>query len=272
MKVFGLIGKQLLHSLSPNIHEYIFNNLNIDGKYNLFCVEDRYLPNIIQSLKVLGIQGVNVTIPYKEKIIEQLDFLSPEVQKIGAVNTILIRDDRALGYNTDYYGFGKMLSREDIVIKNNSFYVLGSGGASKSIVHYLRDNNAKSITVVTRDKKQIKSNYPDDIIVIDYNELFNLQEGYAVINTTPCGMYPNIDSIPIEENIIKKFNVAIDIVYNPEETLFLKKARELELKAISGLFMLVEQGVKAQEIWNNINITKEVSEEIYNNLRNILNK
>lgn len=272
MKVFGLVGKQLSHSLSPNIHEYIFNNLNIDGKYNLFCVEERYSPNIIQSLKVIGIQGVNVTIPYKEKIIEQLDFLSPEARKIGAVNTILIKDDKALGYNTDYYGFGKMLSREDIVIKNNSFYVLGSGGASKSIVHYLRDNDAKSITIVSRDKKKVKSNYSEDIRIIDYNELLNLQEGYAVVNTTPCGMYPDINNIPIEENVLKKFNVAIDIVYNPEETLFLKKARELGLKTISGLFMLVGQGVKAEEIWNNINITEEVEEEIYKNLRNILNK
>ena len=137
MKLFGLIGEKLGHSLSPEIHNKVFKDNNIDGLYNLFSVKKDFENNIVESLKCLGVKGANVTIPYKEKVMDQLDIISHEAKAIGAVNTILIKDGKSYGYNTDYYGFGKMLERAKVNIEGNSFFVLGAGGAARSILKYL---------------------------------------------------------------------------------------------------------------------------------------
>lgn len=267
MELYGLLGEKLDHSLSPEIHEPIFKELKIDGKYNLFSIEREKISKVIESLKILGIKGVNVTIPYKEDVIEQLDFISEEAKKIGAVNTIYIENGLAKGYNTDYYGFYKMLTRNSIKIENNDFYILGAGGASRAIVHCLLDNGANSVVLVSRDKEKAKLKFKNvNIEVINYDELSNIKSKYAIVNTTPCGMYPNIDSSAVNKEILKNFKVACDIVYNPEETKFLKLARELGLKTVGGLFMLVGQGVKAEEIWNNKSIDNRVEEEIFKEL------
>ncbi|MPQ44587.1 shikimate dehydrogenase [Clostridium tarantellae] len=272
MDIFGLIGEKLSHSFSPKIHNPIFKELKINGVYNLFSVNRKNSFDIVNSLKILGVKGVNVTIPYKELVMEQLDYISPEAEKIGAINTILIKDEKSYGYNTDYYGFGKMLEREFIEIKNNSFCVLGAGGAAKSIIHYLNDMEAEKITLVSRDKEKAKVKFSNiDIEVIDYEQLKNIKNIYGVINTTPCGMFPNVDKSAISKEVLKKFKVAIDIIYNPQETLFLKWAKDLGLKVVDGLFMLVGQGVKAEEIWNECNISKKCEESIYLNLLKELN-
>lgn len=268
MKIFGLIGEKLGHSLSPDIHKKVFRENKINGVYNLFSVSQKNKNNIVESLKTLGISGCNVTIPYKEVVMEQLDFISEEAKSIGAVNTILIRDGKAYGYNTDYYGFGKMLERKNIDIKGNSFFVLGAGGAARSVLKYLEDNEASKIVLVSRDKEKAARRFRSfNIDFMSYGDLNNIEDEFAIINTTPCGMYPKIDTVAVSSKIINKFEVAIDIVYNPLETRFLKIGKELGLKTVHGLFMLVGQGVKAEEIWNEINVEKSTEEEIYNELK-----
>lgn len=267
MELYGLLGEKLGHSLSPEIHEPIFKELKIDGKYNLFSIEKERFSKAIESLKTLGVKGVNVTIPYKEEVIEQLDFISEEAKKIGAVNTIHIENGLAKGYNTDYYGFYKMLIRDSVEIKNNDFYILGAGGASRAVVHCLLDNGASSVVLVSRDKEKARLKFKDvNIKVINYDELSSVDNKYAIVNTTPCGMYPNIDNSAVNKETLNNFKVACDIVYNPEETKFLKLARELGLKTVGGLFMLVGQGVKAEEIWNNKSIDNKIEEEIFSEL------
>ncbi|WP_300351498.1 shikimate dehydrogenase [Clostridium sp.] len=268
MKIFGLIGEKLGHSMSPYIHNKIFNHNKINGVYNLFSVSQKNKNNIVESLKNLGISGCNVTIPYKEVVMEQLDFISEEAKKIGSVNTILLSDGKAYGYNTDYYGFGKMLERKDVKTHGNSFFVLGAGGASRSVLKYLEDNGAKKIVLVSRDKEKAKRRFKNfNVDFMGYDELNSIEKEFAIINTTPCGMYPNVDTMAISREVLKKFNVAIDIVYNPLETKFLKNGKELGLKTVNGLFMLVGQGVKANEIWNGIKVEKSTEEEIYNELK-----
>ncbi|EGT3617283.1 shikimate dehydrogenase [Clostridium perfringens] len=269
MKIFGLIGEKLGHSLSPDIHNKIFEDNNIDGLYNLFSVKEEYKDTIVKSIKTLGITGCNVTIPYKEVVMKQLDFVSKEAETIGSVNTILIREGKSYGYNTDYYGFGKMLERAEVNIEGNSFFVLGAGGAARSILKYLEDNKASKIVLVSRDKdKAIKKFKGFKLQVINYEELEEIKGEFALVNTTPCGMYPNIDSVSVSEEIIKNFKVAVDIVYNPLETKFLKLAKKHELKTVDGLFMLVGQGVKAEEIWNGISVNRVTEEKIYETLKN----
>lgn len=268
MKSFGLFGEVLGHSLSPKIHKIIFEKLNIDGTYNLFEIKKESFHKAIDSVKTLNIKGVNVTIPYKEEVIDQVDFISPEARRIGAINTVKIIDDKAFGYNTDYFGFGYMIYKGKVQIKDNDFYVLGAGGAAKAVISYLEDNKAKSINLVSRDKIEAKKKFKNfNINIIDYNELKN-KNGYCIINTTPVGMYPNISFSPVEKDILKNFKFAMDIVYNPLETKFLKMAKELELKCVDGLYMLVGQGVKAQEIWNDISIDDEILDLIYQDIKN----
>ena len=267
MKILGLIGEKLGHSYSPDIHRKFLKDNNIDGVYNLFSVDNSDKENIVKSLKTLSISGCNVTIPYKEEVIKQLDVISEEARAIGAVNTIHIENKKAYGYNTDYYGFGKMLKRNNIEIAGREFYILGSGGASRSIIKYLLDNNAGKVVSVSRNKDNAKKKLGTfHIDFIDYDELEHISS-YAIVNTTPCGMSPNIDSIAVDENILSNFEVAADIVYNPLETAFLKSAKSRGLQVVDGLFMLVGQAVKAEEIWNDITVDKNTEEEIYNCLK-----
>lgn len=268
MDLFGLIGEKLGHSLSPEIHDDLYKKIEMQANYNLFSISKENISNVVDSLKTLGIRGVNVTIPYKESIMETLDYISDEAKKIDAVNTILIKDNKSYGYNTDYYGFKEMLLKDDVKITGKEFYVLGSGGAAKAIVHLLLDLKVKKLVMVSRDKKSAMEKFKNlEIEFLDYNALEEIQGGYAVVNTTPCGMYPNIETTAIDKGILKKFEVACDIVYNPEETRFLREAKECGLKIVPGLYMLVAQAIKAEEIWNDIKIDKKIEEEIYEKLR-----
>ncbi|KYH34993.1 shikimate dehydrogenase [Clostridium tepidiprofundi DSM 19306] len=260
-KLYGLLGEKLGHSLSPQIHSMLFDALNIDAYYHLFEIKKENLRDALYGLKALNVRGVNVTIPYKVDVIEYLDDISEEAKKIGAVNTIHFINDKSIGYNTDYYGFGILLEKYGVNIKNSKAVVLGTGGASKAIVQYLSDNGAKEITLVSRNIYNNKE-WLKNFRVISYDRLHALGYNDIVINCTPCGMYPYISDCPIRMHDIYKFRVAIDLVYNPSETVFLSYAKHLGLKAISGSYMLVGQAAKAQEIWNSVKIKPEIIEYI----------
>ena len=266
---YGLIGEKLSHSFSPEIHKFIFNKINIEGEYNLIEIPKDEIKNIKETLKKLDIKGVNVTIPYKETVIKDLDFVSEEAKKIGAVNTIFNKNNKLLGYNTDYYGFKYMLEYKDINVFNKKVMVLGTGGASKAVVTYLLDNGAKEIIIVSRNKKQL---YKDikNIKVLTYDEINDI-EGYALINTTPVGMYPNINNFPVSFEVIEKFDVLIDLIYNPLKTKFLEIGMEKGKVTCDGLMMLVLQAIKAEEIWQEKSIDKQIALEIYNKLLKLLN-
>lgn len=260
-KFYGLLGEKLGHSISPQIHNLVFKELNQQGTYQLFQVEKERLKEVVQGLKYLGFSGVNVTIPYKIDIIDHLDNLSEEAKRIGAVNTICFKDGMATGFNTDYYGFGMLLEKFGIHIRHKEIVVLGTGGSSKAVIQYIKDNGAAKITLVTR--KLLKESFNKDCQIIDYTELSKNPGGNVIINTTPLGMYPNINASPVEKNILSKFEAAVDLIYNPFETLFLKTARENGSIIANGLYMLVGQAIAAEELWNNISIEKGVVDKIY---------
>ena len=248
----------------------IFKELNINGYYHLFEIDKNNLKEAASGLNVLGVRGVNVTIPYKVKIIKHLHNLSNEAVKIGAVNTIAFDNDKMIGYNTDYSGFGMLLNKNNISINNETIFILGTGGASRAVSEYLVDNNAKDIIVVSRDIDIGKQKYPD-FNVIQYSDLNNIKVSGIVINCTPVGMYPQIEFSPIGKHNTVKFHTVVDLIYNPNETKLLKDAKEEGLKVINGLYMLIGQAVKAQEIWNNINISDTITEGVYKKVKKVYN-
>lgn len=261
MEFYGILGGTLKHTISPMIHQKIFSLLNVEGAYKDFVVNPEDISKVADSLRVLKIKGLNVTIPYKEDIMKYLDFISPEAEKIKAVNTILLKDEKLYGYNTDYFGFGKIISKNEVKIKDEVAMVLGTGGAAKAVITYLLDEGISKIYLVSRNHKD-KFEYDKEIVeYVTYEDLENIK-GHVLINTTPIGMYPNQDVSPVDEKVINNFNILVDIVYNPRETKFLAIGKKLNKNVYGGLLMLIYQAVKAEEIWQNISMSEVLSEEL----------
>lgn len=244
----------------------IFKELNIEGHYHLFEVEKSNLNEAVAGLNVLGTRGINVTIPYKVEVMKYLHSISDEAKKIGAVNTITFENDKMIGYNTDYLGFGMLLERFNISVNNETVVILGTGGASKAVHQYLLDYNAKEIIFVSRNTEVGKEKYPD-FKVIEYSDLNHLKPSGIIVNSTPVGMYPDIKDTPVNKDYLLKFHTAVDLIYNPSKTVFLREAEEKKLKAVNGLYMLIGQAIKAQEIWNNTDINQEITERIYKEIK-----
>jgi shikimate dehydrogenase len=267
--LYGIIGEKLGHSFSPIIHSIIFKELCIDGYYHLFEVNNEHLKDTVCGLKALKAKGVNVTIPYKIDIMKYLNDISIESTKIGAINTICFKDNKAIGYNTDYYGFGIMLNKYNVTVKDKTAVILGTGGASKAVVQYLLDKEIKDIVFVSRDISTENEKFKE-FKLISYNEIKHLKQQDIIINCTPCGMHPNVNISPVNKEDMSKFKVAVDLIYNPAQTLFLKDAKELGLVSINGFYMLIGQAVKSQELWNNTQIDSAICDKIYDTISLIL--
>ena len=267
MDSFGLLGEKLSHSLSPEIHKEILDYINKCGDYNLFEVERGNLEEFIQYVKLSKLKGFNVTIPYKQDIMKHLDSISKEAESIGAVNTVLLKDDKLYGYNTDYFGFGATFERKGISFKDKIAVILGYGGACRAALSYILNDNINKVYIVSRNHKSINLNIEDNrLSVIGYEELNNIK-GDVIINSTPVGMYPNNDDSPVDDKIIENFEVVMDIIYNPLETKFLEYGRKKGKITLDGLYMLAAQAVKAQEIFQDMKIDEKIIDNIYESLK-----
>jgi shikimate dehydrogenase len=240
---FGLIGKNISYSFSKKHFTEKFLHNHFDnceyGNYDIQNVNE--VSQIIQNTK--GLVGLNVTIPYKESIIPLLDKISKNAKKIGAVNCISISKNKKLkGYNTDFYGFKKAL-KPLLKSHHKKALILGTGGASKAIAYALKKLKIE-FDFVSRNPSEYE---------IGYNEInadiFN--EYQIIINTTPLGTFPNISDLPkLDYSLFTPKHIAFDLVYNPEETAFLKKARKAGAVTKNGHEMLIFQAEKAWLIWN----------------------
>ena len=265
-KKYGLLGRVLGHSLSPRIHELIFEYTGLYGEYKLYPMEPDNVKSFITSLKNSGFHGLNVTIPYKSDVMPFLGFISEEARKIGSVNTILPAENGLKGYNTDYFGVEKMLQMAGIEPGGKSAVVLGSGGSAKTVTALLKDRGCTDILLVSRDKARAQVKFPGTKTA-EYPE-FEDSRGYDIlINTTPVGMYPDTDGCPLDEDIISGFKSVADLIYNPSETVLLKTARKHGARCVNGLYMLVAQAVAAQEIWNEVKIADPVIDKIYADIK-----
>ncbi|MCL2323257.1 MAG: shikimate dehydrogenase [Oscillospiraceae bacterium] len=250
----GLIGKNINHSLSPKIHKIIFEELNIEGEYSIFDIESHEIENLLKDCVIEGFKGINVTIPYKVEIMNYLNGVNELVQTIGACNTVLFKDDSLIGFNTDYYGFLSSIERYQIPYNNVKVLILGTGGVSKPVYEFFSKHNENEIYFASRGKKGEK--------IISYEELNNFKNMDIIVNCTPCGMYPNISESPVSEDVISEFKYAIDLIYNPFETKFLKIAGSLGLICLNGFYMLISQAICAEEIWNDIDINEDIINKI----------
>ena len=158
MEFYGLLGEKLSHSLSPKINKIILEENNNEGAYKLFEIPKDKLDNFVEAVKLLKIKGFNVTIPYKESIIKYLDCISDEATRIGAVNTVMLKDNKLYGYNTDYFGIEVMIKSKNINVKNKTAVILGSGGACKAVLTYLLDNGVEKIYIASRTPENINLN------------------------------------------------------------------------------------------------------------------
>jgi len=234
MKHFALIGQKLGHSYSKIIHEYLFKLNNIEADYSLIEVEEADIKDIISKLRDGSLDGINVTIPYKEKILPYLDQIDSNAKMIGACNTVKVEDGKLVGYNTDYLGFMESLDYFGINVARKKIYVLGSGGASKAICHALRLRKANPVVVSRKGP-------------FDYHMLEANRHNSMIVNTTPVGMWPKVNERPISKEVINKTSIIVDIIFNPRRTLLL----ETKGQDYNGLPMLIYQAVKSEEIWLN---------------------
>jgi shikimate dehydrogenase len=239
-KIYGLIGKNINYSFSKNFFNNKFENEKINAVYINFDIKK------IEEFKTIvtenNISGLNITIPYKESIINQLDYIDPTAKEIGAVNTIKFHNNILSGYNTDYLGF--YTSIKNIVNSNTKALILGTGGASKAIAYTLKILKIKYL-FVSRSKKN--KNY------INYNEISKeiINKHNLIINCTPLGTFPEINQIPqIPISLITNRHIVYDLIYNPSKSLLLKKSEENGATIINGYQMLENQAMESWKIWN----------------------
>lgn len=268
---FGLLGYPLQHSLSPLIHSTALQVLGFQGEYRLFPVEDKQdLPALLNKLRSGELQGLNVTIPHKRQVLEFLDVLTHTAQGIGAVNTIYSQGHRLVGENTDAGGFIADLKRLGWIPGESHpsrALILGAGGAARAVAYalYQRDwhlviasrnlTQGQNLVASLTNRDRRKDEYGTvAAIQLDRVSLSNLKHPLdLVINATPLGMSPLEAASPWPADLPLPTGAAVyDLVYNPVDTVFTKRARDAGLQAANGIGMLVEQAALSFEIWTGI--------------------
>ena len=239
----GLLGKKLGHSYSPQIHSYFS-----DYTYELF---EKSPEELEFFLKHGDFSGLNVTMPYKKDVIPYLDELSDRAAELGAVNTIVRRNDGTLiGHNTDYFGFQSMLNRSGLQVAGKKVLVLGSGGASATAVAVLKKQGS-NVVVISRNGEN------------NYNNLEQHADTSVIVNTTPVGMYPNVGVSPVDLALFPELEGVLDVVYNPARTQLLLDAEEIGLIANNGLWMLVAQAKESAEWFTGTTISDNKIADIH---------
>lgn len=243
---YGLLGEKLGHSFSKDVHALLGNS-----EYQL-CPLSR--DELDAFLRARDFCGVNVTVPYKKTVLPYLDELSPEAARIGAVNTIVNRNGRLCGYNTDLFGFESLCRAAGIELAGRKVVLFGSGGTSLTVTEAARRAGARSVTVVSRRGED------------NYENLSRHLDAEILVNTTPVGMFPELDGCVADPARFPKLAGAADVVYNPLETEFIRRARERGVPAANGLRMLVAQAVWADALFFDREPDENVCESVFRRL------
>ncbi len=265
----GIIGYPVEHSFSPSMHNYISDKLHNNYVYGAWCVTPENLGKAIDGMRALGIRGINVTAPHKVEVMKYLDCVTDGAKELGSVNTVVNRDGKLYGYNTDADGFCMALCKAGIRIKDSRILIIGSGGVVRPTVIRLIDNEPKSVTIVNRTKSKAVSLAEDITSVKKFKVETELSEAKfdIVINTTSAGMAPQEDVLPIDNideiddlSFIDENTAVVDMIYNPDETLFLKEARKKGAKTLNGLGMLIYQGIIAYELFTDTKLPEDMGD------------
>ena len=280
-ELIGLIGHPIKHSYSPFIQNYALELMNLDYVYLPFDVPAENLKSAINGVMSLGLKGLNVTLPHKEKIIKFLDELSEEASIIGAVNTIVNDHGKLIGYNTDAYGILETLLPYKDKISGTKVTVIGAGGSARAVVYtLLRHFKPEEINIINRTHQRADTLVNDLSLKMRYDtfhtfELFppdnveTLSNSRLIINATTMGMYPDIeDTITDIEDSFNEEQIVFDLVYNPTKSKFLKMAEMQGAKVVGGLKMLIFQAAKSFELWTGVEMPVEkISESLQNYLK-----
>ena len=238
----GLLGRKLQHSYSPQIHKYLG-----DYSYELFEKE----PEEVKDFLLRGdFSSINVTVPYKQTVIPFLDELSPLAQKLGAVNTIIRRDGKLIGHNTDFSGFQSMIEASGLHVSGKKALVLGSGGASHTAVAVLKEMGSE-VVIISRTGEN------------NYQNLHLHKDASIIVNTTPVGMYPKNGTSPVDLDFFPDLEGVLDMIYNPTRTQLLLDAESRGITAVNGLLMLVAQAKESAEWFTGAHIEDDVIPQIH---------
>ena len=258
-KNFFIVGNPVKHSLSPKIHNFWFKENKVDAIYEKKEIQEHELKNLIEDIRNDKIFGVNITVPFKQKIIPFLDQLSELSKKTNSVNTVYKKDNKVIGDNTDVFGFVKSIKHHSIELKDQTVLILGGGGVVPSIISGLQELSVKKIFLMNRTLKKIenlKKNFPK-IELLNWGEIVEFD---IIINATSVGLKID-DKINIDLNNLKKGKIFYDTIYNPPMTNFLKAAKKDGHKIVNGELMLIYQAQKSFEYWNNI--TPKVNDKFF---------
>lgn len=250
MKNYLVIGNPIEHSISPKIHNYWFKENKIKANYDKMNLEHEQLEDIIRKIREKKIHGVNVTAPFKEKVISHLDKLSPEAKEANSVNTIYLFKNSIIGHNTDIAGFYMSLKDKNINLHNKNAFILGSGGVVASIIIALKKLGIKKITISNRTKDRavkIKEQF-GFLEILDWGET---KKADIIINTTSLGL-KETDNIDLDYSVFEANSFFYDLIYNPKETKFLLSAKKYGFTTLNGLMMFVYQAAHAFEIWHKV--------------------
>lgn len=253
MKCVFLLGDPVGHSLSPVMQNAAFRACGFDWQYELLETPHAQLGETVARLRKADCAGANVTVPHKEAVLEFIDDLSEQARKIGAVNTIVNRDGKLLGENTDVYGLVQALREASVELSGIRAVVLGAGGAARAATFALAENGASSITVMNRTEgrarklaSDLRDFYPN--LNVDVGAIAAFATADLIVNATSVGMSPNENESPMRWSFPRGV-AAIDLVYRPLQTRFLREAERAGARPIGGVSMLVHQGAVAFQLW-----------------------
>lgn len=283
--MLGLLGHPVGHSRSPFIQNSLSEYFNEDLRYLAFDVEPENLGDAVKGAYALKIKGLNVTVPHKQAVREFLAFEDEAAKRIGAVNTLKREADGWHGYNTDMPGFLRALESDGVDITGKNVVVLGAGGAARAIVCGVLEKKAGKLLIYNRTyekaaemSRYFAQFYPEaDILTAsggqELNEMMSAEgEGWIAVNTTSVGMYPDTESKLLNDpEFYRLCSVGVDIIFNPAKTAFMKAVEEAGegRSAFNGLKMLLFQGIRSFEIWNDVEVPDELAMKIYESLMKI---
>tara|TARA_B000000532_G_scaffold242887_1_gene237809 strand:- start:639 stop:1457 length:819 start_codon:yes stop_codon:yes gene_type:complete len=270
-KKFGIIGNPIKHSLSPVLHNYWFNKYGIEASYSIIEATDKDLGVIIQKIRNRDLTGINVTLPFKQKIINQTDKIINDAELTGSVNTILFDGDKVIGENTDVFGLQAAYLKEIDNCSSKSALIIGAGGVSPSVILSLQKSGVKKISVTNRTNEKcifLKKKF-NFINILPWNSIEEeLQNFDIIINATSLGLKGG-DDFNLNFSKTKSSVIYIDTIYNPLETKTYSFLKEEGKKVFNGLDMFIYQGQKSFYLWNKINpeIDNGIIELLYSKLK-----
>jgi shikimate dehydrogenase len=278
VKKLAVIGDPIAHSLSPKLQNFLIRYFALPFAYEALHIRQHELPAMMQRLHRDEFRGINITIPHKQAVLPFLDVIDETAAQIGAVNTIVVENGKLSGYNPDALGFLRSLKAAGIEIADQKAFVLGAGGGARAVIFALLQAHSARIWICNRNPDRAGALMAAFTTFADAERLQNVSwaeraiwlkknEVNLIINTTRVGMHPHEDESPLSDEAFSKQPAAVDLVYNPFRTAFLRAAHSAGAKAVSGLGMLIYQGVAALELWSNqaLNI-----HDIYSNLEDEL--